>query len=521
MFRLARCLLPALLATAPALAETAPGGQAAADLDTLRARAAMLGDAADLLRQVERFNRDEGGNLAQRLRELLGDRSSGSGAIFYRDASLVALAAERAQLLASVLSADLDNDGTVTRGEVARVLRLGRSNGMLGDLFLRLDGDADDRVTETELAEGVIALAGEGRSGREDRSTQLGRLIDFDDDGQITPEELDRTVAALVVRDAPIEFSPPDTAATSAAPAAGGGSCAVTRPSEGALVQLVSAYEGHALSSVSIGGQDRVTQTADLVIEPGDTPLYLVLGSFELVIWRITGAVDRVERVVVQSAAGSADIRSGGVTGLPAEKVSFVASAACFPAVWDQDEGAAAAAALAPHLGRPADTVFADYTLASLALPSRTAAAKGGSGGEVDIIIQDGRTFILTEDGVEEAPTPEAGAETAAILRELTRFYPGGVVEVDAASVVSAHPVEPYVVQPQAAGLMQLMEQGLIRRQGQVFLIARPIPRFPAGLHGAHGVSFVLAPGVPVPPGDPGHSSLRDATGACLSRMCR
>ncbi len=264
-----------------------------------------------------------------------------------------------------------------------------------------------------------------------------------------------------------------------------------------------------------------MTQTADLVIEPGDTPLYLVLGSFELVIWRVTGAVDRVERVVVQSATGSADIRSGGVTGLPAAKVSFVASAACFPAVWDQDEGAAAAAALAPHLGRPADTAFADYTLAVLALPSRTTETASGSDGEVDIIIQDGRTFILTEDGVVEAPTPEAGAGTAAIRRELTRFYPGGLVEVDAAAVVAAHPVEAYVVLPQQAGLMQLLDQGLIRRQGQRFLIARPIPRFPAGLYGAHSISFVLAPGVAVPPGDIGHSSLRDATGACLSRLCR
>jgi hypothetical protein len=230
MLRFARCLFPALLAAAPALAEIAPGGQAQADLDGIRARAAMLGDAADLLRQLERFSRDGGGSLAQRLREMLGDRSSGSGPIFYRDAALVALAAERAQFLASVLAADLDNDGTVTRGEVARVLRLGRSNGMLGDLFLRLDADFDDRVTGAELAAGVMALAGEGRSGREDRSTQIGRLIDFDDDGQITSEELDRAVAALVVRDAPIEFPAPDTAATRAAV---GGACAVTRPSEG------------------------------------------------------------------------------------------------------------------------------------------------------------------------------------------------------------------------------------------------------------------------------------------------
>jgi hypothetical protein len=46
-----------------------------------------------------------------------------------------------------------------------------------------------------------------------------------------------------------------------------------------------------------------------------------------------------------------------------------------------------------------------------------------------------------------------------------------------------------------------------------------PIPRFPPGLLGAWSPRFVLAPGMSLPQGDPGHSRIGDeAAGACLSR---
>jgi hypothetical protein len=40
-------------------------------------------------------------------------------------------------------------------------------------------------------------------------------------------------------------------------------------------------------------------------------------------------------------------------------------------------------------------------------------------------------------------------------------------------------------------------------------------------LWGANSVSFVLGPGVPMPPGEPGHSSVRDANRKCLVSTCR
>lgn len=55
--------------------------------------------------------------------------------------------------------------------------------------------------------------------------------------------------------------------------------------------------------------------------------------------------------------------------------------------------------------------------------------------------------------------------------------------------------------------------------------IVKPIKRFPAGLNGSHAVVFVLAKGVPMPAGSPGHSCvISEETGAAagnVSPLCR
>jgi hypothetical protein len=95
------------------------------------------------------------------------------------------------------------------------------------------------------------------------------------------------------------------------------------------------------------------------------------------------------------------------------------------------------------------------------------------------------------------------------------------VVQIDPATVVAAAPAVAYEVLPQQAGLSQLLRAGVLKRQGDSYLVLRPMPRLPAGLYGAHSVQFVLGPGVPMPPGNPGHSSIRDENRRCLTRLCR
>jgi hypothetical protein len=132
--------------------------------------------------------------------------------------------------------------------------------------------------------------------------------------------------------------------------------------------------------------------------------------------------------------------------------------------------------------------------------------------------------------------------------RNLSRFNPAGLIEIDAAEVISPAPVQRYDVLPQEAGLLQLIAEGALRRMpmsyllrniapadrsdrrrmfphagGGVYLIERPIKRFPAGLNGAHLVTFVLGSDVPLPAGNAGHSTvIREGTGECISGpLCR
>src|SRR5205823_3603928 len=92
-------------------------------------------------------------------------------------------------------------------------------------------------------------------------------------------------------------------------------------------------------------------------------------------------------------------------------------------------------------------------------------------------------------------------------------FNPAGVVEIDPATVVSSAKAERYQVLPGHAGLAQLFASGAIERmEGHGdFFIAKPIPRYPAGLSG--GMRFVLGKGIPVPAGSPDSCVVSEETG--------
>jgi hypothetical protein len=145
-------------------------------------------------------------------------------------------------------------------------------------------------------------------------------------------------------------------------------------------------------------------------------------------------------------------------------------------------------------VGRPVDVVAGSYSVGTLALPS-----------------------AAVEPSVGASSVPP-GFDPAVYELGL-RFNPAGVVEVDPVSVVSTEPAEPYEVLPHGFGLAQLVATGELEPRGSDwvlarFYIARAIPRFPAGLYGAHSVTFILGSGVPLPAGSPGHSCvLAEETG--------
>ena len=104
----------------------------------------------------------------------------------------------------------------------------------------------------------------------------------------------------------------------------------------------------------------------------------------------------------------------------------------------------------------------------------------------------------------------------------MLRFFPGGVVDIDPKAVVASVPAVSYEVLPSQAGLVQLLSTGALTQNSSGEYIVRRKIRFPAGLAGAHSVTFLVLKGTPYPDGDPAHSCvIVEETGESKGAACR
>lgn len=303
--------------------------------------------------------------------------------------------------------------------------------------------------------------------------------------------------------------------------------CELPAIPQSAKMVVVGAYEGDAASNVVIGNQDVETGIIDVYVEPGKQPLYILLMSYESIVWRFTGERNRIIRVVVSSSKGStirgdrkkfqgagpaihvgilpqSDFKRGpsfsGVIGLPKSKI-FISNSTClgyFSKV-ASPQYSVVSEAINSITGRLPDGAAGAYSISSITLPS-------GS------VFRADRRNALMPRGFD-----------ASMWEEAIRFWPGGLVKIDPKQVVAAAPVERYKVLPNQIGLSQLMGAGAIVRIGpNAFRVVRPIAHMPPSMGGAHSVLLSFAPGVPIPPGNLGHNCIVDeSTGVKKGALCR
>lgn len=253
------------------------------------------------------------------------------------------------------------------------------------------------------------------------------------------------------------------------------------------------------VSDVALLDRNRDTDVVNIVIEPGAERLYLVLISTNPRIWTFSGATERVRHAALIANVTQSDFANPpvGAVGLPAARVSTHFSCASAPqAVFAPDHPYSIhyAAALNQALGRPEVSAPPQSSLSNHA-----------------------RFVRLPSGRIEPAPEVEPPAPRGfdpIEWREVVRFFDrGGLVDIDAARVVGA-PALDYDVLPFEYGLAQLVARGALRRTpdsqpGQpVYRVVRAIPHIPAGLYGAHSVTFEIEPGVPPPSGDLAHSCM-------------
>ena len=294
--------------------------------------------------------------------------------------------------------------------------------------------------------------------------------------------------------------------------------CAMPKASDRAKIVLLRIDTADALSTVTVGSQDVATRTGEILIEPGREPLYLVVASMGPTIWRLTGAVERIEHLVL------AGMRTGpnrgvpgempliGETGVAADRITFLRHPHCLLMHQLHSTWVAVAPRIVKHeLGRGPATGAAFHEVARVAVPSLAWHASRGSSAP-----------MVAYDRSNSATVVEGDPGNLIVLKgqndlneELKLFTPGGVVDVNADAVVGSQRPERYAVLPQQAGLLQLMESGALSRNGEGdFLIQRKI-RLPAELNGGH--KLILLTGVQEPDGEPGHACvLVQETGAPL-----
>ena len=418
-------------------------------------------------------------------------------------------ARRRSQLLVRVLSFDLDGNMEVTREEIEQAvtfqsgysfqapMQLKRMVDQQTNLLMQNDKNGDGKLSGNEL---TLPIANENPMNAEDITAGLGKALlaaDPNKDDRITQTEILQILAH--VSDG---FSQAVPQHQSQAQAPRQDQCEHLAAPEGAKLLYLGAYEGTAVSSVTVAGQDAETDVATIAVDEGEKPITIVLTSYKPMIWQFTGKTDRVAAVFIVAPYGKATAGSGA-TGIGKQKIKFVQQSGCFHMEQNDDIAAARArGTMRATFGRDIEAILQTYALTTAEISS------------------EGELLASKNKPKPQFPATKT-AKSEPEWQNALRFKPAGVLTIDRARVVSNTEVEDYQVLPNQAGLAQLVDAGKLEMKDYVFRIVSKI-RYPAELTGAHGVNFLLAKDIPAPDGDPGHSCVKsEVDGKVVDGHCR
>jgi len=272
--------------------------------------------------------------------------------------------------------------------------------------------------------------------------------------------------------------------------------CAYPGYPDGAQIVLLSAGRGQALSTAGLGGEDGSTTVLSVVVEPGDAPLYVVGVASSAVIWRVSGATERIRQLVLASTHDATSPELGsripmGEIGVPRDKVSFLPDRKCLLAFEKSSSADASydADRVKEGVGHPPSVTAGRYAVTQFSIPSGNLTASGmGDSEQGRKLERDHLLAFLSTDPLAGHPLDYQVAQT----------WPDGVMKIDPDDVVANVPLERYSILPGSAGLRQLVASGALAEIGNDQYHIRRKIRMPAELSGVH---FQLLKGVPRPEG--------------------
>ncbi|WP_447970519.1 hypothetical protein [Nitrospira sp. M1] len=339
-------------------------------------------------------------------------------------------------------------------------------------------------------------------------------LLDPNQDGRFTAEELEllaRKAFATVDKDrdsfiSSDEFQPFQKAVKFAydLPLI----CKLPSVDQGVQLLSIGIRQGTGISSVTIAGQDKITTSVSVKIKEDSNPMYVVLTSSDPVIWKFSGHTEAIRHLALHNTAPkNVDHATSGVTGIPKERVSFLGSG-CIPSYYGSQKGPSSRAksAIRQMVGRVPDRIKGSYEVGNILVTSN----------RIDV------SHTRFKPQTRDRPIPQG--YHLEVYRSLFSSYPNGVIDIVPSEVVADAPVESYEILPVKAGLAKLAYDGYIAPVGSnTFRILKTIPRYPAGLQAGQSVNFLIAKGVQVPKGDPGHRCVKmEETGEVVSgRYCK
>lgn len=420
------------------------------------------------------------------------------------------------RLRQQVANLDLDANGRLSKEEwLTALTRDGVDREAAAAVFARQDQDSDGQLSLDELS-GPVSEAPAARPFAlpPAKTSALERLFDIDPDrdGRLTAAELTAVVRRQIARidiDGDGEISEPEyTEAQSLIHAARAWArtpkCPAVPAAPDAEIIAFHSSGGAALSSIEIGQSGNATEVVNVFIDPRDEPLYLVLSSFEPVIWRFSGHTDRIQHVLITAKINNPDGQvAAGATGLDGDKLSFVRHDCVMPR----------------RSSAPTHPIylhdFRETIAAATGLLAKPASAPGSAGA---LKIYPGKIEIVPGS----LPPAPPGFD-AKVWAEGLGYWPNGISAIEQAEVITPTTRRVYDLLPSHMGMAQLVAQGIARETGNFheYLIEKPIARFPPALYGAASASFVLAEGVPMPDGEQGHGCVFDGRGTAIGENDR
>jgi hypothetical protein len=85
-------------------------------------------------------------------------------------------------------------------------------------------------------------------------------------------------------------------------------------------MSVICANSGKALSSISLGDANGITEVVDVEIGVSERPHYIVLSSGKPIIWRFSGRLDLVSRVIVLGSQYGGNIKFE-IIGIPRSSI--------------------------------------------------------------------------------------------------------------------------------------------------------------------------------------------------------